>query len=200
MTNLYSPKQVQEMLEVSATGLRIYTSTYPNYLSTEATGKRRKFTEADLCFLSFVKARTEAGDNHKDVLAMLGREEGKAQWEQFQSEWEPLEPPDDTDGPHADPGTVLVPMAQLQAARLLLEDAQRREQESREQATAMRQEALQRERELQERINQLQRELGKVEGALGKTESELATLKAMQQATPPERPKSWWARWFDGGE
>ncbi len=66
---------MREMLGGSATGLRIYTTTYPDYLSTEATGKRRKFTEADLCFLSYVKTRTDIGDNHREPMS---REKKKA--------------------------------------------------------------------------------------------------------------------------
>jgi DNA-binding transcriptional MerR regulator len=186
MANLYLPKQVQEMLEVSATGLRIYTTTYPDYLSTEATGKRRKFTEADLCFLSFVKMHTEAGDNHKDVQALLKSAEGKAQWAHFQREWEPPEPPLIAEEPEA--STALVPMAQLHAARLLLEDAQRREQEARAQVMAQQQTAQQRERELLERIEQMQRELGKAEGKI----EALQTVQATMPATALTR--SWWAR------
>ena len=94
MPSLYTPKQAQELLEVSATGLRIYTVTYPKYLSTEATGKRRKFTEDDLCFLAYVKGRTDAGDNHGDVLQGLETEEGKAQWAIFKAGWQPLQPPE----------------------------------------------------------------------------------------------------------
>lgn len=173
--------QVQEMLGVSATGLRIYTTTYPDYLSTEATGKRRKFTEADLCFLSYVKTRTEAGDNHREVLTSLKTEEGKEQWQQFQDEWEPLE---SSTEPAEEAGTALVPMAALQAATALMRDAQRREEEAREQAQIAREEAAQRERELQEQINQLLRELGHKEG-------ELEALKA-------SKPKGFWARLLGG--
>jgi hypothetical protein len=42
-----------------------------------------------------------------------------------------------------------------------------------------------REQELRDRIEQMQREMGKLEG-------ELTALKA-------PRPRSWWARLFDGG-
>jgi DNA-binding transcriptional MerR regulator len=176
MADLYTPKRATDILGISPSALRIYTDRYKTKLSTEATSTPRKFTEMDLRTLAFVVASTKEGKTHEQVLAA---------WKEFDSfEWEPPEAPVDAAG---DTSTALVPIAQLQAAQALMLDAQRREQE-----------AIERERELQERINQLQRELGKVEGALGKTESELAALKAMQQATPPERSRSWWARLLGG--
>jgi DNA-binding transcriptional MerR regulator len=57
MPNLYTPMQVQELLEISATGLRIYTKTYTEQLTKEATSKRRRFTVEDLRWLAFVKLR-----------------------------------------------------------------------------------------------------------------------------------------------
>jgi DNA-binding transcriptional MerR regulator len=188
MTTLYTPKQAQEMLGVSATGLRIYTTNYPRHLSTEATGKRRKFTEADLCFLAYIKQRTDAGDNHRALLEELETDEGKARWHAFESAWQPLSPPDEEE--EEERSTAMVPVAQLQAARLLFEDAQRREQEALELAAAQRQEALQRERELLDQLHRLQREMGKAEG---KIESLEAQLKQ-----PAQRPRSWWARMFGG--
>jgi hypothetical protein len=75
-------------------------------------------------------------------------------------------------------------------------DAQRREQEaiacSEEQTRQLREQALQRERELLEQLHRLQREMGQAEG---KIESLEAQLKQ-----PVQRPRSWWARMFGGGE
>ena len=60
-------------------------------------------------------------------------------------------------------------------------DAQRREQEAREQAQ-------QRECELLDQVNQLQRELGKAEG-------KIEALQTVQATTPPtEHNRSWWGR------
>lgn len=182
MANLYTPMQAQAILGVSATGLRIYTTTYPKQLSTEATGKRRKFTEADLRFLAYIKARTDAGDNHRELLAELETAEGNARFDAFADQWQPPEPQYDEE---EEGTTALVPVAALQAARLLLEDAQRREQEAREEAAAKQEESQRRERELQEQINQLLRELGMKEG-------ELNALK--------NKPKGWLARLLGGGE
>lgn len=166
------------MLGISATGLRIYTTTYPRKLSTEATGKRRKFTEADLCFLAYIKERTDAGDNHRDLLNELETDEGKARFAAFEAQWQPL-PPDEEVA--TDEGsTAMVPVAQLHAVRLLWEDAQRREQEAKEETLAQQQAAQLREKDLQEQINQLLRELGHKEG-------ELEALRA-------SKPKSFWAR------
>jgi hypothetical protein len=121
----------------------------------------------------------QRGQNHNQVLERL-----KA-GELAEFDWDP--PDVDTEG---EPGTALVSIAQLQAARLLLEDAQRREQEAvaraEEQARQLREDAQRRERELQEQINQLLRDLGKTEG-------ELAAIRA-------SKPKGFWARLLGGGE
>lgn len=81
---------------------------------------------------------------------------------------------------------ALVPVAQLQAARALWEDAVRCEQEAKEEAAAQAQAAQQRERELQDQIDQLLRELGKTEGEL--------------EALRKSKPKGFWARLLGGGE
>lgn len=69
---------------------------------------------------------------------------------------------------------ALVPIERFQAAQALLMDAQRREQEAREQAQA-----------LQDKVNQLERDLGKAQGA----------LEAYQ--TVRRRPR-WWVALFGG--
>ena len=74
----------------------------------------------------------------------------------------------------------------LPAALLLVEDAQRREQEAKDEAAALQQAAQERERQLQEQINQLLRDLGHKEG-------ELDALRA-------SKPKGFWSRLFGGGE
>ena len=155
MAMLYTPKQVTDMLGISASALRIYTDRYARHLSTEATSTPRKFTEADLHTLAYVVASTKEGRTHDQVLASWADEFDSFEWE----------PPETPTGNAGDTSTPLVPIAQLQATQALMLDAQRREEEARAQLQ-------QRERELQERINQLERELGKAEGKIGALETQ----------------------------
>jgi DNA-binding transcriptional MerR regulator len=179
MKTTYSTKEASEITGASRQIIRTYTGTYARKFSTEGApeqaGQPRSFTRDDLRLIRFIYVMTkERGQNHNQVMERIERGE----LDEF--DWEP---PDDVEGPqgtHADPGTVMVPMAQLQAARLLLEDAQRREQE------------------LQQRVDQRDQRLEELRQALGRAEGELAAYKAMQQAPPPERPKSWWARLWGG--
>jgi DNA-binding transcriptional MerR regulator len=133
MATLYTPKRVTDILGISQSALRIYTDRYAVHLSTEATSIPRKFTEADLRTLGFVVASTKEGKTHEQVLATWGEEFDSFEWE----------PPESTTEAAGEASTALVPVAALQAAQALMLDAQRREQETREQA-------LQRERELLE--------------------------------------------------
>lgn len=149
MADLYTPKRVCDILEISQSALRGYVGKYERKLSTEATTTPRKFTEADLHALAFVVASTSAGKTHDQVLAAWDEEYPTFEWEAT------VQPTD----PTGDAGTALVPMAALQAAQALMLDAQRREEEARE-------EARERERQLQEQINQLLRDLGHKEGEL----------------------------------
>lgn len=200
MADLYTPKRVCDHLGISASALRIYVDKYARKLSTEATTTPRKFTEADLHALAFVVASTKDGKTHDQVLAT---------WEQEYPlfEWEATEQPT---GATEDDSTALVPMSALKAAQALMLDAQRREEETRE-------EARERERELQEHIRKLERDLGKAESTKllyedarrreedAKREEELARQKVedLQRELAELRaskPKGFWARLFGGGE
>jgi DNA-binding transcriptional MerR regulator len=166
MAPLYTPKQAAALLGISVSAVRLYTNTYAKHLSTQATGNPRRLTEEDLRLIAYVVSKTKTGQPHERVLAHLDSDEGRQEYDTF--DWE-------APGEEGEPGTALVSVAQLQAARLLLEDAQRREEEARE-----------REKQLQEQINQLLRELGHKEG-------ELETLRK-------SKPKGFWARLLGGGE
>lgn len=169
MADLFSPKRVCDTLGISQSALRIYVDKYARKLSTEATTTPRKFTEADLHALAFVVASTREGRTHEQVLAS---------WEETYPtfEWEPtVQATDPTEGDR----TALVPVSALKAAQALMLDAQRREEETRE-------EARERELQLQEQINQLLRELGHKEG-------ELEALRAA-------KPKGFWARLLGSGQ
>ena len=184
MKTTYSTKEASEITGASRQIIRTYTGTYAQYFSTEGAptqpGQPRNFTRDDLRLIHFIYVMTkERGQNHSQVQARIDA------GELADFDWEP---PDDEEG--GDPGTALVSVAQLQAARLLLEDAQRREQEATARAEAqareLREQAESRERELQDQINQLLRELGHKEG-------ELEALRA-------SKPKGWWARLLGGGQ
>ncbi len=172
MTSLYTPKQVALRLGISVTTVRAYTDRYARHLSTEATATPRRLTPDDLRVLAFVIVRAGQGKTHEQILAGWDDDYPNFTWADE----------DEEDAESAE-STALVPAAQLQAARALMLDAQRREQEVSERAEA-------RERELQEQVNQLLRELGKTEG-------ELAAIRMQMQSSPKES-RSWWARLFGG--
>ena len=179
MQDHYTPKQVCEATGASASALRIYTDRYARYLSTEATEVPRKFTQADLKLIAFIVQCTKArAFTHEQVEQALQAGE----LELF--EWEPPKAAHQAQEPEQ--STVLVPMAQVQALQVLLEDIRRREQEAQQAVQAVRTEATQREQSLQAEVNRLQNELGKAQGSL-------STLQAVKR-----RPA--WLRWFFGGE
>jgi hypothetical protein len=79
-----------------------------------------------------------------------------------------------------------VPLATLQAAQALLQDAQRGEEA-----------AIERERALQARIEALHQELGRAEGELVAVRRQ---IEAQHQATAVQRrkPPAWWVKLFGG--
>lgn len=163
MPDLYTPKQVSEILGISPSAIRLYCDRYAVHLSTEATTTPRKFTESDLRTLAFVAHSTAQGRTHDEILATWA--------ETFPGfEWEPPAPQEATDA------GAMVPMADVIAMHALLQEAQRREQETK-------QEAQQQAESLREEIRRLERELGQREG-------ELSALKTQR--------RGWWARLFGG--
>lgn len=188
MANLYTPMQVQDMLGISATGLRIYTNTYPTHLSTEATGKRRKFTDADLCWLSFVKERTAAGDDHKEILSEMSEAKDAGTvwdlWQQYQDDWQAPTATQQASYDAETTGTALVPIERLVAMQAVLQS----EREAFQRAEEERQRLLDREVELNEKLERTNKELGE---ALG----ELKAIKAQRR-----KPPTWWVKLFGGGE
>jgi DNA-binding transcriptional MerR regulator len=177
MKATYSTKEASEITGASRQIIRTYTTTYAQHFSTEGSpnqaGQPRSFTRDDLRLIRFIYEMTkQRGQNHSQVLERLRAGE----LDRF--EWEP--PNEDEDLLSTD----LVPVERLLAARVLLEDAQRREHEAtaraESQARELRLQAKERERELQEQVNQLLRELGHKEG-------ELAAIRA-------SKPKGFWTR------
>lgn len=162
MPTLYTPSRAAALLGVSSAALRKYADLYAKHLSTEATAKPRAFTVADLRLFAFVAHATAMGRTHKAI-----QESISTQGEDFAAfTWDA---PEDAEDAQEAPSTALVPVAQLQAAHALLQDAQRREAEARAEAEAAR-----------ERIAALERELGRAEGELA------------------ARRRSLWAKLFGG--
>jgi DNA-binding transcriptional MerR regulator len=180
MATLYTPKHAAELLGISASAIRLYTTRYKIHLSTEATATPRRFTEGDLRFVAFVGKKTEEGKSHEAILTYLETPEGEAEYDEF--EWKPTSQEKDP-VIDAGPGTMLVPVERLVAVQAMLQSQQEE-----------RQRLLDRERELLDQLHRLQREVGKAEG---KIESLEAQLK-QQQPPPPRKPPAWWVRLFGG--
>ncbi len=171
----YSTKEASDLTGASKQIIRVYTARYARYLSTEGTpesGKARRFTEADLKLLAYVYKQTSTGNmTHEQVLDSLAKSAlDSFDWSISDS---PESAPNATESAQSTT-SVLLPIERFQAAQALLVDAQRREQEAREQAHA-----------LQEQINQLERDLGKAQGAL-------ESYQAVRR-----RPR-WWVVLFGG--
>jgi DNA-binding transcriptional MerR regulator len=162
MTAQYTPTAAARLLGISTGAIRKYSDLYARFLSTEATTTPRTFTPADLRLLAYVARATSRGQTHDAILADLA-DDGAA-YAAFV--WTA---PDDADQDSQPAPAALVPAAQLHAARLLLEEAQRREREAQERAESAA-------RALQDRIATLERELGRAEGELA------------------ARRRPWWAR------
>ena len=171
----FSTKEASDLTGASKQIIRVYTARYARYLSTEGTpdpGKARRFTEGDLKLLAYVYQQTSTGNmTHEQVLESL------AQGALDRFEWaipnQGESATEATESAQSAPN-ALIPIERFQAAQALLMDAQRREQEAREQAQL-----------LQDKVNQLERELGQAQGA----------LQAYQAVR--RRPR-WWVALFGG--
>jgi len=172
MSAYYTTKQASDISGASRQVIRVYTTRYARYLSTEATpqpGMDRRFTTDDLKLLAFIYQRTSAGEPHERVLERLQAGE----LEQFV--WQPPEPEPEPQSAAESASSALVPLERLQAAHSLLQDAQRREVATADQVTT-----------LQAEVQRLSLELGKAQG-------EAAALKAGRYRAP-----AWWRVLFGG--
>ena len=183
----YTTKQAADLTGASRQIIRVYTTTYARYFSSEGSpaepGAPRRFTADDLRLIRFIYERTaEQRQSHQTVLAALAA----GALEQFA--WQAPEPPQSAaqaDLGHEPTSTALVPLERLQAAQALLAEAQRREAEAIQLAQRKEAEAQQQVQALTDRLLSTERELGSVQG-------ELKALKAMH------RKPSWWVRLFGG--
>jgi DNA-binding transcriptional MerR regulator len=155
--------------------IRAYTKLFPRHFSTEATpatGQSRRFTIDDLRLIHYAYQQTQMGFTREHVAQAL------ADGALAAYDWQPAPPsaaaPEATE-PESEPSSALVPLERLQAARLLLEDAQQREQKAVEQLAAA-----------QKEIVDLQLQLGEAKG-------ELQGFRAAQYRAP-----IWWRRIFGG--
>lgn len=172
MSTYYTTKQASDISGASRQVIRVYTTRYARYLSTEATpqpGMDRRFTTDDLRLLAFIYQRTSAGETHEQVLERLQAGE----LEQFA--WQPPEPEPEPQSATESASSALVPLERLQAAHALLQDSQRREAATADQVAA-----------LQTEVQRLSLELGKAQG-------EAAALKAGRYRAP-----AWWRALFGG--
>ena len=174
----YTTKEAADLTGASAQIVRAYTIApeYQRYFSSEATpekGSMRRFTAADLRLIAFVyMASTEQALTREQVAQALA---GGA-LDQF--EWQLPEPdqPEAESQQSAQAGSeALVPVARLQAAQYLVEQAQQREQAMADQLT-----------EAQAKIEQLSQDLGAARG-------ELAGFQRAQYKAP-----AWWRSLFGG--
>lgn len=174
MSAYYTTKQASELSGASRQVIRVYTTRYARWLSTEATpqpGMDRRFTADDLKLLAFIYQRTAAGETHEQVIERLQAGE----LEQFA--WQPPEPAPEPQSADESASSALVPLERLQVAHALLQDAQRREAAAADQVAA-----------LQAEVQRLSLELGKAQG-------EAAALKASRYRAP-----AWWRALFGGRE
>lgn len=172
MSELYTVAEASKLTGIAKPTLRAYTNRYARFLSTEATpeqGAERNFTESDLKVLAFVYAFTSAGKTHDQAIEALSAGE----LESF--DWQPPEPEPESQQSAESTGEALVPASRLQAAQVLVQDAQERERAAQEQISA-----------LQARIEHLSQELGKAQG-------ELAGFHRAQYRAP-----AWWRSLFGG--
>jgi DNA-binding transcriptional MerR regulator len=173
VSRLYSTKEASALAGASRQIIRTYTDRYKEHFSREVQaqpGQPRRFTADDLKLIAYIYQQTsQQSQTHEQIQAALAA----GALEQF--DWQPPEAQESVGSSEVPPSTALVPVERLQAAQALMLDAQRREEEAREQAKA-----------LQDRLAALERELGKAQG-------ELSAYKAMQR-----KPPAWWAKLFGG--
>ena len=207
MSAYYTTSQAATITGASIQTIRSYTKLYARYFSTEATpesGQSRRFTSADLRLIRFCRELAETNLTREKIAERL------AAGDLDQFDWQPAEPESAAqDAPAAEsaassPNTMLVPYERLQAAQVLMQDAQRREADAAAQVIA-----------LQSEVQRLSLELGKAEGEaamaaaaqvaavqaevqrltleLGKAQGEAATLKSSRYTAP-----RWWRAVFGG--
>ena len=176
MRATYSTKEASDITGASTATIRVYTTAYARYLSTEATpdpGKQRRFTSADLKLIAFAY---QLGERESATREQVLERLAAGDLDQFA--WQPpAEPESAAHGAAAaeSASSALVPIERLQATQALMLDAQRREELAAAQVAT-----------LQAEVQRLTLELGKAQG-------EAATLKGSRYTAP-----RWWRAVFGG--
>ena len=173
MSAYYTTSQAATITGASLQTIRGYTKLYQRYFSTEATpesGQSRRFTPDDLRLIRYCLELAQQNLTRDQIADRL------AAGDLSNFTWQPAQqPPDATQEPAPSHSTALVPYERLQAAQVLMQDAQRREAEAAAQVAT-----------LQSEVQRLTLELGKAQG-------EAATLKSSRYSAP-----RWWRAVFGG--
>jgi DNA-binding transcriptional MerR regulator len=172
----YTTSAAAARLGVARQTIRAYAARYARFLSTEGApaerSQARRFTDADLKTLAYVRHQTELGATHDDIAERLSGGVLDA-WEWAE---EGVSASRDDQGSAYDDvsgHSALIPAERLLAAQALLQDVQMRMAAEEAKNAA------------------LQDEIRALERALGSREGELAALRA-------SKPKGFWARLLGG--
>ena len=156
MPAIYTPTSAAAALSITPGAIRKYGELYRRYLSTEATTPPRTYTPDDMRVFAYVAQRTRLGYTHAQILEDLAAGDA-GEFAAFV--WMPGE-----DAPTPEDAGALVPAAQYQAVRAMLDD-------SRAQLDAQ-----------AEHLRRLERELGRME-------AEVSTLRRDAQELADRRRK-----------
>ena len=177
MSAYYTTSQAATITGASLQTIRGYTKLYQRHFSTEATpesGQSRRFTPDDLRLIRFCLELASQNLTREQISDRL------AAGELANFAWQPAQqPPDATQEPAPSHNTMLVPYERLQAAQMLLQDAQQREQAIKAEAAAQ--------------VATLQSEVARLSQELGKAQGEAATLRGSRYTAP-----RWWRAVFGG--
>lgn len=172
LRDYYTTKDAADLTGASHQIIRVYTSKFERFFSTEATpekGAVRRFTPADLKLIAYIYQSTSQTIGYDAIAEALQA----GALESF--DWTLPEPEEEAEAASGEYSSALIPVERLQAAQALLHDAQRREEQERERAD-----------QFQQRIADLERELGEARG-------ELAGFRSAQYRAP-----AWWRALFGG--
>lgn len=151
--DVFSVKDASELTGISRPSLRVYTTKYARWLSTEATparGQARTFTAADLRTLRYVYEQTQAGATHDQVMARLDAGELESYAWHVPAQEEPQD---------SEPTGVMAP-DQVAILQGMFEELR-----------AQLAQAAQRETQLRERVDDLTMQLGETKGRLAERKS-----------------------------
>lgn len=188
MPAIYTPTSAAAALSITPGAIRKYGELYKRYLSTEATTPPRTYTPDDMRVFAFVAQRTKLGHTHAQVLEDLAAGDA-GEFAAFV--WMPGE--DAPSGEDAAGG--LVPVAQYQAVRAMLEDARSLVDAQGEQLRRLERELGRMEAE----VSALRRDAGELADRRRKDAEELDALRQaeadrLRREADAHAARPWWAR------